>query len=161
MRIPGRSESSGFRPGIDRCPVLQIIELPLPDLTQIDDLQGVFHRETPEHDAGYIVPVLQHRLAVDEGGGCDDAGDLGDLLHNPRIILHPARVIHDDDVGVDPQDLGPQVGFKAVHDGDDDDQGCDTQKDPGNRDEGDDGKEHLFPSCPKVAQADEQFIGHH
>ncbi len=149
-----------FQAGDIPFPLPEIFQLPLPDLPQIDDLQGIFQRETPEHDAGHIVPVFQHRLAVDERGGGDDTRNFGHLLHHPGMIPHPAAVFHHDDVGIDPQDLGAQIGFKAVHHGDDDDQGCDAQKDPGNRDEGDDGNEDLFPSCPEVAQADEKFIGH-
>ncbi len=161
MRIPGRPASSGFRPGIFCSPSCEIVELSLPDLAQVDHLQGVLRGETPEHDAGHVAPVFQHRLAVDERGCGDDAGDLGDLLHDPGMIPHRAAVFHEDDVGIDPQDLVAQIGFKAVHHGDDDDQGRDAQKDPGNRDEGDDGNEDLFPSRPQVAQADEKFIGHH
>ena len=82
-------------------------------------------------------------------------------FHNRGVVLHPAAVFHDEHVGVDPQDLVAQVRFEAVHDGDDDDQRRDAQKDPGDRDEGDDGNEDLLPSGPKVAQTGEEFIGHH
>jgi hypothetical protein len=77
------------------------------------------------------------------------------------MIPHRTAVLHQDDVGIDPQDLVAQIGLEAVHYGQYDDQGRDAEKDSGDRDEGDDGNEHLFPSRPQVTQADEKFIGRH
>jgi len=107
-------------------------------------------------DTCYIVPVFQHRLTVNEGSRGDDARNFGHFLHHRGMVAHPASVFHHDDMGIDPQNLGAQISFKTVHYGDDDDQGRDAQKDPGNRDKGDDGNEDLFPSGSEVAQTDEE-----
>jgi hypothetical protein len=77
------------------------------------------------------------------------------------MIPHRAAVFHEDDMGIDPQDFVAQIGLETVHHGEYDDQGRYAEEDPGDRDEGDDGNEHLFPSRPQVAQADEKFIGRH
>jgi hypothetical protein len=77
------------------------------------------------------------------------------------MIPHRTAVLHQDDVGIDPEDLVAQIGLEAVHHGEYDNQGRNAEKDSGDRYEGDNGNEHLFPSRPQVTQADEKFIGRH
>src|SRR5262249_52865841 len=73
-------------------------------------------RVDPAHDdAGDVAPHAEHGLAVDERGGGDDTRDAPRLLDLPLPPVEWPPVVHDDDVGVEPEDLVPQLLFEPRH----------------------------------------------
>jgi len=138
----------------------EVLQAALQHPAQVDHVTGVRRREAPHHDTAHAVAVFQHRLAVDERRGGDDPRHGGDLPLDASVVLHGARVLHENDVGVDPEDLVAQFLLEAVHDGQHDDEGRNPQEDACHGDEGDDGNEDLFPFGPEIPKADKKFVGH-
>ena len=80
------------------------------------------------------------------------------LRHRVVVVERPADLV-DDDVAVEPEDLGEQLVAEAVHHRHDDDEGGDAQHDAGEREAGDDGDEAFLAARPQVAARDHPLVG--
>ncbi len=137
----------------------QIGKLPLQHLQGLgpapaDDLQV----QTPDHPAGDVPGGRIHHLGVNKGGGGNHPGQRLDLGHFLLGGGEGAPRFHDQDVGVDAEDLLFQVLVEAGHHPDDHDEGHDPDGNPGRGDEGGKRQEAFLAfDSPQEPQGHEGF----
>ena len=69
------------------------------------------------------------------------------------MVLHLPRQFHEDDVGIDAEDLIAKLLFESVHNGEDNDQCRNPQEYACNRNNAVDGYKCLLPLGPEVSEA--------
>src|SRR5947207_814870 len=119
----------------------------------------VFGTNAANGDAGRTPLAGHHHLALDDGIGGFHHGHAAHGLGQHLIVGKRPLARLDGEVTVEAQDLREHFMAEPVHDGHDDDQGCDAQHDAEERENGDDGDEAFLAPRAQVAHGYQPFEG--
>jgi len=106
-------------------------------LGQVEDLRHELGVDALEQHAGSGLLTMGDHHGIDrEGGDADDAWHPLHFVHELPVLAEVGGILQDENVGIDTQDLFPELGLKAACDAHDGEQGGDPE---GNAEGGEDG----------------------
>ena len=112
-----------------------------------------------EHARRRVLAVGDHHRVDDERSGADDVRDVLDLLHDVAVLAEVDRVLEDEDVRVDAEDLLAELLLEAARDAHHDRQRGDAERDAADGERRADG-DHVALLRGEVSKRDGDRVTH-